>query len=143
MTNREEKFAVYLGEDTFQQTSGFVIERNFACVFEVVEQDATKNLTALNDRLSHFFYNNPTKSLMDFTNHLNSLLKHQPIKSFCAVYFYHNKLYAYTINALLFLHRNKKFYKVIEGNHHAVGSIEDKDLFILATSSFSRGISPS
>lgn len=141
MIESEKKFAVYLGENTHLKACGFVMEGNFACVLEIVGENAEKNLISLNNKLRDFFYNNSVETLAGFANQLDSLLKHYLIKSFSAVYFYHNKLYAYSINAMLFLRRHNNFYKVIFGSHRAVGSIEDKDLFILATSSFPHVIS--
>ncbi len=134
------QLAVYLGREAEDGFFGFIPEGNFFLVLDIKEgitKEMGREILSLikNDLLSQTI-----DSLLSFENFINEEIKKHNLPtglSLAAGFLIGDIFYLKTIGfGVIFVRRNNKLTKVIQGEKTASGFVEKNDFFVLTTDRF-------
>ncbi len=137
---RKTQLAVYLGKETEDGFFGFIPEGNFFLVLDIKE-GMTKELgREILSLIKNNLFSQSINSLSSFENFINEEIKKHNLPtglSLAAGFVSDNIFYLKTIGqGVIFVRRDNKLTKIIQGEKTASGFIEKDDFFVLTTDQF-------
>jgi len=133
VSNLNKTFAAYLGPNTTEHASGFIIEGNFFAVFEINKSDAINQLYLFTEEARDCFKQEFPLTDTDLQKLCEELInKHQPT-SLAVGYLHHNQIFTFSQGASLLLLRQNNLFSASQNNLGITGEIKNADTFFYLT----------
>lgn len=138
----EKQFAVWLGQNSADLASGFVVEDGFYCVLEIKREEAENELRQITEAVRQTILNSLINNPKDLKEMSDEIIKKHKLTSFAAIHVSNEQIITYAERGQIILLRGKNAFRVSTDNKALSGNYQDTDSYLLVGASVRDKLTP-